>query len=95
MIFEHTMAAEQVPLDPRVFTHAHHATDTRRPRVARLKCNHWRGSEGVAEYVLSEWREDAEPWNYSDVTKRRENNRRYEFQGYGGSFFDDADTEED
>jgi hypothetical protein len=50
IVFEHALAAEGVPLDPRVFVMATHVTNGREGLKTKLVCPHWvRGKGGIVK----------------------------------------------
>jgi hypothetical protein len=81
LVFEHTLVAEQVPIDPRVTLEAKHPTEGPTARKTRLLCNHPAQASPMSGsgYVHGdEWIELSPKWPHSD--------RRYrQMENAGGS----------
>ncbi|KAF2257079.1 hypothetical protein BU26DRAFT_599650 [Trematosphaeria pertusa] len=80
LVFEYTMASEEVPLDPRIFVAAKHKDITIRSRKARQACRHYRPA--CRDYMLlsedryytygPNWIETIPEFPHHDPSKREE-----------------------
>ena len=109
LIFERAMAAEEVPLDPRIFVNAKHKDREQHgdARKTRFVCPHWQKSGKklciVPERPRLTWGDDwieKKPnyWHHNAVLRYLENDK-YQWhrfgEKYGGDVYDDSMTEDE